>query len=82
IRIADAPLAQGSFPIRREAARAAIGAGLSVTACLMPGAVWAQDEARVVGLWKLVSYEVEARADGTKLPAMGERPTGYVIFTP
>ena len=57
-------------------------AGLALAAGLMPGLARADDEARVVGLWKLVSYEVEARADGTKLPAMGDRPTGYVLFTP
>ncbi len=34
------------------------------------------------GLWKLVSYEVEVRADGSKAPVMGEHPTGYAYFTP
>lgn len=59
-----------------------MGAGVVLTACLVPGLARAGNEAGVVGLWKLVSYEVEARADGSKVPAMGERPTGYVIFTP
>ena len=37
---------------------------------------------KVVGTWKLVSYEVEVQATGQKGPVMGEKPTGYVTFTP
>ncbi|ACK82682.1 lipocalin-like domain-containing protein [Methylorubrum extorquens] len=36
----------------------------------------------IQGLWKLVSYEVEVRKDGEKLPVMGDHPTGYAYFTP
>ncbi|AMB44672.1 lipocalin-like domain-containing protein [Methylobacterium sp. AMS5] len=42
----------------------------------------AADGARLTGLWKLVSYEVEVRKDGEKLPVMGAHPTGYAYFTP
>jgi hypothetical protein len=35
-----------------------------------------------VGIWKLVSYEVEVQANGQKEPVMGNSPTGYVTFTP
>jgi hypothetical protein len=35
-----------------------------------------------VGIWKLVSYEVEVQANGQKEPVMGNNPTGYVTFTP
>jgi hypothetical protein len=40
------------------------------------------DEARLHGVWKLVSYEVEIQKSGQKEPVMGRSPTGYVIFTP
>jgi hypothetical protein len=36
----------------------------------------------VLGIWKLVSYEVETQATGQKEPLMGKNPTGYVSFTP
>jgi len=42
----------------------------------------ADESARVHGVWKLVSYEVEIQATGEKEPVMGRAPTGYVIFTP
>jgi hypothetical protein len=52
-------------------------------ACLIaPQASFANDENKVVGTWKLVSYEVEIQASGQKEPVMGERPTGYATFTP
>jgi hypothetical protein len=42
----------------------------------------ADDRSKIVGIWKLVSYEVEVQATGEKVPVMGQNPTGYVIFTP
>lgn len=42
----------------------------------------AEDAASVVGLWKLVGYEVEVQATGQKGPVMGDHPTGYALFTP
>jgi hypothetical protein len=43
---------------------------------------FAADGAAVVGIWKLVSYDIEIQATGQKEPAMGQNPTGYVVFTP
>ncbi len=43
---------------------------------------FADDSAKVHGIWKLVAYEVEIQATGQKEPVMGKNPTGYVIFTP
>ena len=43
---------------------------------------FAADGDKVVGTWKLVSYEVEVQATGQKGPVMGEKPTGYATFTP
>ncbi|ACS39293.1 lipocalin-like domain-containing protein [Methylorubrum extorquens] len=42
----------------------------------------AEGDTPIQGLWKLVSYEVEVRKDGEKLPVMGDYPTGYAYFTP
>lgn len=36
----------------------------------------------VVGSWRLLSYQVEVRATGEMFPAMGGRPSGYIVFTP
>jgi len=50
--------------------------------CLMAGATFADDRDRLLGIWKLVSYEVEVQTTGQKEPVMGKNPTGYVVFTP
>ncbi|MDE2379808.1 lipocalin-like domain-containing protein [Bradyrhizobium sp.] len=41
-----------------------------------------EDDGRIVGTWRLLSYVVEVQATGEKLPVMGEKPTGYVTFQP
>lgn len=43
---------------------------------------FADDSAKVIGIWKLVAYEIEIQATGQKEPVMGKNPTGYTIFTP
>jgi hypothetical protein len=43
---------------------------------------FADDRAKIIGIWKLVAYEVEVQSTGQKEPVMGQNPTGYVIFTP
>ena len=42
----------------------------------------ADDSSKLVGIWKLVSFEAEIQATGQKEPVMGQKPTGYVIFSP
>ncbi len=39
------------------------------------------EDTSLTGSWKLVSYEVESQSTGKKIPAMGDRPSGRVIFT-
>ena len=39
------------------------------------------DRAQIHGVWKLVSYEVEIQATGQKESLMGQKPTGFAIFT-
>ena len=43
---------------------------------------FADDRAKLVGVWKLVSWEREVQATGARLPSMGKNPTGYLVFTP
>jgi hypothetical protein len=42
---------------------------------------FADDSAKVIGIWRLVAYEIEIQATGQKEPAMGKNPTGYMIVT-
>ena len=43
---------------------------------------FADDYAKTVGTWKLVSFESESQATGEREPVLGKNPTGYTIFTP
>lgn len=43
---------------------------------------FASDRSKLIGTWKLVTYEVETKATGQKEPVMGKNPTGYAIFSP
>lgn len=51
------------------------------------GAVWAMSgsaqaaSSPLVGAWKLTAYQVESQDTRKMIPAMGEHPTGRVIFT-
>jgi hypothetical protein len=40
------------------------------------------NSAKILGVWKLVSFEAEIQTTGQKEPVMGQNPTGYAIFTP
>jgi hypothetical protein len=42
---------------------------------------FADEPEKVIGIWKLVSQEIEIQATGQKEPVMGHSPTGYAIFT-
>lgn len=42
---------------------------------------FADESAKLVGTWKLVAFEAEMQATGTKEPVMGQNPTGYVVVT-
>jgi Lipocalin-like domain len=41
----------------------------------------ADDGAKLIGVWKLVSYETEVQDSGERRPDFGKSPAGYVIFT-
>jgi len=55
--------------------------GFVLMLCFVAQPSLADDRAKVVGLWKLVSYDVEVQATGEKAPVMGQHPTGYVDFS-
>lgn len=42
---------------------------------------FANDRQTILGVWQLVSFEVEYQATGEKEPVRGKSPTGYIIFT-
>ncbi|MBX7275578.1 lipocalin-like domain-containing protein [Pseudomonas sp. ERGC3:05] len=54
-----------------------IGLAISMGLC----AAAAANESPLVGAWKLVGYQVESQDTREKIPAMGSRPSGRVIFT-
>lgn len=56
------------------AAAAFLAAG---TAC----SAWAAADAPLTGAWRLVGYQVESQDTRQKIPAMGDNPSGRVIFT-
>jgi hypothetical protein len=43
---------------------------------------FADDRAKILGIWRLVSYEAEFQATGEREAVLGNNPTGYIIFTP
>lgn len=44
---------------------------------------FADNEAQQIqGVWKLISYVIEVKQTGETFPPMGEKPSGYTIFTP
>ena len=43
---------------------------------------FADDPTKILGIWKLASYEAEFQATGEREPVLGKNPTGYIIFTP
>ena len=42
----------------------------------------ADDREKILGIWRLVSFEVEFQATGEREQIRGKNPTGFIIFTP
>ena len=55
---------------------------ISVVVLLAVQPSFADDRAKILGIWRLVSYEVETQATGEREPVLGKNPTGNIIFTP
>jgi len=43
---------------------------------------FADDRAKFIGIWKLVSFDAELQDTGELKPIFGNSPQGYLIFTP
>jgi hypothetical protein len=43
---------------------------------------FAEDRTKILGIWQLVSFEMEFQATGEREHIRGKNPTGYIIFTP
>jgi hypothetical protein len=43
---------------------------------------FADDGAKIQGIWRLVSFEREYQAGGEREYPMGKAPTGYILFLP
>ena len=43
---------------------------------------FSQDSAKIVGTWRVVSFETEYQATGAREAIMGKNPAGYAIYTP
>jgi len=44
--------------------------------------VSADDRSKMLGVWRLVSYDLEFQDTGERRPVFGKKPVGYIIFTP
>ena len=42
---------------------------------------FADDREKILGIWRLVSFEVEFQATGEREHIRGKNPTGFIIFT-
>ena len=61
--------------------------GHSIVLAILLGGVltqssFSEEDSRIVGTWKLLSYVIEVQATGERLSVMGEKPNGYVTFLP
>ncbi|MEE7559736.1 lipocalin-like domain-containing protein [Xanthomonas sp. Kuri4-2] len=56
------------------------GVASALLAAAVPVAAQAQ-ESPLAGSWRLTGYQVESKDTGKMIPAMGEHPSGRVIFT-
>ena len=43
---------------------------------------FADDGEKILGIWRLVSFEVEFQVTGEREHIRGKNPTGFIIFTP
>jgi len=47
---------------------------------VQPGS--ADDASKLVGIWRVLTFDAERQATGAWEPIFGQNPTGYLIFTP
>jgi hypothetical protein len=56
--------------------------GVLIACFFVAQPVAADDRAKLLGVWRLVAYELEFQDTGERLPTFGKRPFGYLIITP
>jgi len=59
----------------------AIRVALMVVAVFCCSGAHAQDSERLIGLWKLISYELEFQDTGERQTPFGAHPNGYGVIT-
>ena len=64
----------------RFAAVAGLAIGLAVPQALATAQESADARARIVGSWRVVSYELEFQDGNERLLPLGSRPNGYLLF--
>src|SRR3974390_860286 len=70
-------------PVQESSMRTGHSAALAVfLASILTQPSFSEEDGRIVGTWRLLSYVVEVQATGEKLPALGDKPGGYVTFLP
>jgi lipocalin-like protein len=55
---------------------------LLIASLLLAQSAIGDERAKVVGIWKLISSEIELRDTGERILTLGKNPIGYIIFTP
>lgn len=55
---------------------------IALALLLAASPVGAQDKTKLVGTWKLVSFDIELQSGEPARPFLGQKWTGYTIFTP
>jgi hypothetical protein len=53
-----------------------------VVSALITQPVSADDRSKMLGVWRLLSYDLEFQDTGERRPFFGKKPVGYIIFTP
>jgi hypothetical protein len=58
-----------------------LGAGLAAMMTTVTGAAFADDSAKLVGVWKMATWSRHEVATGKDVKLYGEHPRGYLTFT-
>jgi len=53
----------------------------AISALLITQSAIADDRAKLIGIWKLLSFENEFQDGSPRRAVYGQNPTGYIIFT-
>ena len=54
---------------------------VSVLVLISAHPCFADDITKLVGTWRVISFETEYQTTGERVPVLGQNPKGYVIYT-